>query len=466
MSDVDTMLDDRDERTLSFVPESERHGTVFGQIRFWFLANFQFYTVSIGFIGPAMGLSFWWTALAGFAGMVIGTMFMVLHGSQGPHLGLPQMLQSRAQFGHRGVILPIIAAIVVFLANSIIAVVIIGSGIEHVFGIPAMAVGWLCVIISAALAIFGHDFLHKAFTVLLYISFPFFVILSIALIVTHPTHGGAASPALPVGGAVVAFIVQFTVSASYNITFAPYVSDYTRFMPSSTRSWKMIAAIGVGAAASGIWMIVLGARLATSFHASDALSGLFDFGNTVLPGIGTVVALTSVLALVATMGINAYSAMLSLVTIKGSFGPRSFSRKGRVWVLLLISLIVGLVGTLITGDAVTVLNNALVLNLAVLVPWTAINLTDYFLIRRGDFVITDLLAPSSRYGMWSSSGLISYAIGLLAMAPFLVMTGVYEGFLASAVGGADLSWMIGLIASSLAYSGLRALSKVKSVSLA
>jgi hypothetical protein len=37
------------------------------------------------------------------------TTFMALHASQGPHLGLPQMLQSRAQFGYRGVVVPLLA---------------------------------------------------------------------------------------------------------------------------------------------------------------------------------------------------------------------------------------------------------------------------------------------------------------------------------------------------------------------
>jgi predicted amidohydrolase len=50
------------------VPEDERHGKVWHQGPFWFLGNFQFFTITIGFIGPGLGLSLGWTILAGHAG--------------------------------------------------------------------------------------------------------------------------------------------------------------------------------------------------------------------------------------------------------------------------------------------------------------------------------------------------------------------------------------------------------------
>ena len=43
----------------------------------------------------------WQTALAGALGIVIGTAFQAFHASQGAEMGLPQMIQSRAQFGYR-----------------------------------------------------------------------------------------------------------------------------------------------------------------------------------------------------------------------------------------------------------------------------------------------------------------------------------------------------------------------------
>jgi purine-cytosine permease-like protein len=83
-------------RSIDYVPEGERHGKVWHQGPFWFLGNFQFFTITIGFIGPGIGLSMGWTILAGMLGILFGTLFMAFHAIQGAQLGLPQMVQSRA----------------------------------------------------------------------------------------------------------------------------------------------------------------------------------------------------------------------------------------------------------------------------------------------------------------------------------------------------------------------------------
>ena len=82
-------------RSIDYVPEDERHGKVWHQGPFWFLGNFQFFTITIGFIGPGLGLSLGWTILAGTLGILFGTLFMAFHAIQGAQLGLPQMVQSR-----------------------------------------------------------------------------------------------------------------------------------------------------------------------------------------------------------------------------------------------------------------------------------------------------------------------------------------------------------------------------------
>ncbi|ULN48261.1 cytosine permease [Mycolicibacterium goodii] len=452
-----TPIDNDSERVVSYVPAEERHGTIAQQFRFWFLSNFQFYAMSIGFIGPSMGLSFGWSVVATVLGLVVGTTFMALHGSQGPHLGLPQMIQSRAQFGHRGVILPIFSAVFVFVASSITVVVIASDGIEKVFGIPALIGGWLITAVAMAMALSGYDWLHRLYTIFLYVSLPFIVMVTFALPFTHADE--ATSTAL--GFTTIGFIFQATAAAGYNITLAPYVSDYTRYMKASTSSKKMILAVGGGAALSGLWMMSLGTWLASYLGVADALSGMRDVGNGLVSHLGDLAAFTSVLALIAANATSAYSTMLSAVTVRSSFGRPIFTSRSRVVVIVVVCLFVGVVGTSITGDALTALGNALTLNLAILVPWTAINLIDYFVLKRGRFVITDLLRPSTAYGMWSMRGLIAYAIGLAFMAPFLVVDGFYEGPLAKIVHGADISWIFGLVVSALAYVLLQPLDRLQ-----
>src|SRR3984893_19339259 len=94
--------------SIDFVPEHERHGRVRDQVPFWFLSNFHFFAIAIGFVGPSLGLSLSATALAGTLGIVLGTAFQAFHASQGPEMGLPQMIQSRGPFGYRRVLVPLV----------------------------------------------------------------------------------------------------------------------------------------------------------------------------------------------------------------------------------------------------------------------------------------------------------------------------------------------------------------------
>ncbi len=44
-------------RSIDYVPEYERHGKVSHQGPFWFVGNFQPFTLALGFVGPSLGLS-------------------------------------------------------------------------------------------------------------------------------------------------------------------------------------------------------------------------------------------------------------------------------------------------------------------------------------------------------------------------------------------------------------------------
>ena len=151
-------------RSIDYVPENERHAKLASQGPFWFLGNFHFFTISIGFVGPGMGLSALWTTIAGTLGIMFGTIFMAFHGSQGPDMGLPQMIQSRAQFGYRGVIVALLATLFVFVGFNVVNVSLMMDGVHSVFGLDGTLVAVVAIAVGAALAIYGHDLMHRTFT--------------------------------------------------------------------------------------------------------------------------------------------------------------------------------------------------------------------------------------------------------------------------------------------------------------
>jgi purine-cytosine permease-like protein len=440
-------------RSIDWVPEDERHGKVWQQGPFWFLGNFQFFTIAIGFIGPAVGLSVFWTFVAGAAGILFGSIFMALHATQGPNLGLPQMIQSRAQFGHRGVIVPLFATLFTFVAFNVVDQMLLAAGLHGIWGWNATLAAIGLAILAAGLAILGHDWIHKAFRLILFIAAPFFVVLTIGILTGKA--GGAQAAGL--GYSFVGFMTMFTAGASYNITYAPYVSDYTRYMPRNTSRWRIIWSVYLGAAGSPIWLIPIGAWLAAHLGAVDGLVALRDAGNSIVGGLGTIAAIMTVLALTATMGLNAYCGMLTVVTGIDSVRKIEPTRSIRIVWILVLGLVWLVIGLALSDKYVTALSNTLILMLYLLVPWTAVNLVDYFLVRHGNYSVTDLFTPKGIYGAWNGQGLITYFVTLAVMTPFAVLVASpggnspYTGFLASKLHGVDISAEVGLVVAGVVY---------------
>jgi len=436
-----------EQRSITFVPEHERHGRVIDQGPFWFLSNFHFFAIAIGFVGPSLGLSLGYTALAGTLGIVIGTIFQAFHASQGAELGLPQMIQSRAQFGYRGVVVPLLAVLVSLVGYNVVATVILSEGLQTLWSLNRAAAAVSISLVAAVLAVWGYDWLHRVFKILFWVSLPLFSILSIAILL-----GKAGGTPAPSGGFNrVAFITQLASAASFNVTAAPYVSDYSRYLPTRTSRVAIILNVFLGSALSAIWLIALGAWLATHMGVTDALLALKQSGDAVTAGLGSVLAVTSIVALMATVGMNAYSAMLTLITTVDSLRPVHPTQRLRIGYIAGITVTWIVAAMAFGGDAITYVNAMLVMMLYFLMPWTAVNLIDFFWLRHGRYSIQDLFTPAGIYGAWGGRGLFAYAVGLAASIPFFVVPNVYIGPIAIRLGGVDVGWLVGLGAASIAY---------------
>jgi len=433
-------------RSIEWIPQNERHGKTRHQGPFWFLTNFQPFTVALGLVGPALGLNLWWTIAAATLGVLFGTIFLALHGSQGPALGLPQMIQSRAQFGYRGVVVILLATVFTFGGYNVVDTVLLDSGYQSLFGVNPVVIGLFIGVIAILLAVWGHDWIHRAFRILFWISLPFWLLLTYGAVTGaaggHPLHG--------LGFNVAAFATMFTIAASYNITYAPIVSDYTRYLAQKATSRALILTVYWGAAISAIWMIALGAWLGAQFGASETLSGLSAASNHILVGTGTILVIVGGLSLVGTMGINLYSASLTVLTAINSFHPAVGKLRRRVIVTIVVGVATTILGVAVVKNETDAINNVLLIMVYILAPWTAVNLVDYFVIRRGHYNIAEILNPKGLYGRWAWRGLTAYGLGVAAEIPFFVLT-FYEGPVAKALQGVDISFAVALLVAGISY---------------
>ncbi len=172
--------------------------------------------------------------------------------------------------------------------------------------------------------------------------------------------------------------------------------------------------------------------------------------------LGSVTAVLSATCLLATMGMNAYGGMLTVLTGIDSFRTVKTSRAWRVATIIVLAIIWYAIGAGISTSAVSAVLNSLTLMLYLLVPWTALNLVDFFFVRHGHYAITDIFRPDGVYGRWGWRGLTAYFACFVAQIPFMVLPPIagfsYTGWFANHVtNGVDYSWLVGLAVSGLVY---------------
>jgi len=435
-------------RSIDYVPPDERHGKVWHQGPFWFTGNFVLTTMVTGFIGPSRGLAVGWSVLAAVLGALFGTLFMCFHANQGPTMGMPQMIQSRAQWGSRGAIFPFIAVIFVYIGFNVFNVILATQSLDTVLSAPDAV--WYVVLIAASLliAVVGYDLMMVVQRWLTYVLIAVFGVLTVWALTS--LHMGSA---IPQGGhfAWAAFLVQFAAAAGYQISYAVYVSDYSRYLPEDTPARKVIWWTYLGAAGSAVWLMSLGAVVGSAVAAPDAVGSVRHLGNALFRGFGTFAILVSAVALVSIMSVNSYGAMLTSASAIDGFRKVKPTLRLRVTGIAVISVIIFVVALAIPGRYLGSFSNFVTLMLYFLVPWTAVNLVDFYFVRRGHYSIMDIFDPRGIYHRWAWRGLVAYFAGLAAMVPFVSLT-FFQGPVTKALGGADVSFAVGLtVAGGLYY---------------
>jgi nucleobase:cation symporter-1, NCS1 family len=444
-------------RSIDYVPLSERHGKVWHLGPLWFMSNATIATLAVGLISISEGGSVFWSVLAIVLGTLVGTLFMAFHSAQGPQLGLPQMIQSRPQFGYIGALLVWLFAYVQYAGFNVFNTVLAGDAMSRTAHGSVKLWVVIATVIALVVALVGYDLIHKAEQWLTYLMVVIFGIFTIALFVVHYPAGTfslgtfKASP----------FFGQFGVVAGYQISWAIYVSDYSRYMPPDVPVRKTFLWTYFGSAIGGAWMMIAGTILAAwagSNFDGTGIAEIDQVGDHVFTGFGAVVLILSAIGLISVTALNMYGGSLTLISAVDSFRKVRPTLGVRV-VTLTLTAVLSLIGALAaTANFLANFNDFLLLILYLFVPWTAVNLVDYYIVRRGHYAIAEIFNPAGIYGRWGWRGIVAYLIGFAAMVPFFNVGTFFEGPAAKALGNADISFFVGLpIAAALYYLFSRSL---------
>ncbi|MCI2416645.1 cytosine permease [Saccharopolyspora sp. K220] len=435
-------------RSIDPVPDRERHGHPRSLFTLWFAGNMQITAAVTGALTVLVGLHPLWALVAVALGNGIGAVPMALHAAQGPKLGVPQMIQSRAQFGVYGAVLPLVLVVLMYLGYFASGSVLGGQALAEITGLPVDLGILVYAGLSALIAIVGYRLIHRFGWLASLVSVVVFVYLTIRLLTTHDLGPVLADAELD----LPAFLLALSLTASWQLTFGPYVADTSRYLPASTSIRATFWWTYGGTAIGATWAMSFGAL-------AYAVAGPAFKGHEVayVVGLGGPALVLPLLMAVAlgkfTVNVlNIYGGYMTVATTLTAFTRKvMLAPSTRIVYIGLFGAVGGVAAVLGRGDFLS--NFVLFLHflLYFLTPWSAINLIDFYLLRKENYELAAMYDPNGRYGRWCVPALVAYLFGILVQIPFSNADGVFTGFLVPFLGGADIAWLLGLAVPGLIY---------------
>ena len=438
---------DVENRSIEFIPHSERYGTPRRLFTIWFSANMQVTALVVGTLGIAAGLSLAWTLVALVIGNVIGTIFMAAHSAQGPHLGIPQMIQSRAQFGVYGAALPLVIVTLAYVLFVAADGVVMRESIKSIYPMSDNAAIVVFGALTFVISYIGYELIHRFGATMTVLSILVFTATAVIVFASPHVH----VPSLAVakhGFSVGAFNLVVAQAASWTLGFGPYVADYSRYLPDSVRTRDTFWYTYLGGLIGSLAVMALGAVLATV-----TTSVITDPGTAIAALFGAwsrPALIVIVLGVLVFNVLSLYSAYMSTVTIFSGFKKMTRIRRstkfGVLLALFAVSTWIAVATQYHFTDYFADILNA---QIYVLVPWSSINLVDYYLVRRGRYSVEDMYDAQGQYGAFNLKTILIYCAGFASTIPFMDVS-FYHSYFAKLI-GADISWIPSLLVPGLLY---------------
>jgi NCS1 family nucleobase:cation symporter-1 len=321
-----------------------------------------------------------------------------------------------------------------FASNAVLG----GQALAQVTGLPTNIAIVIIGVISVVATIVGYRLIHKVTALLSVVAGGALVVAFVWMI---GVNGVPTETWHPGGFTWAGFMATLSVAALWQIAYAPYVSDYTRYMPRDTGQRAAFWGTYSGCVLGSVLPMLLGVLVGAALPENDTLEGL----STLTHGVSTGIFAIFAIGITATNAMNLYCGTLSTITVGQTFFPRwKAGASGRAVVSIVLFAITLVPALLSAEDFLANYANFLALLLCVLIPWTAVNLVDFYLLRHGDYDIDALFErDGGRYGRFNWIAIGCYFAGILVQIPFLSTT-LFTGFIAESMDKVDISWIVGL----------------------
>lgn len=262
---------------------------------FWFTSNFLPAPLAIGFVGPLQGLSLWQSLLAIVPAVLLASLVPARHRS----LSAGTLL------------LPV--AIVIYVLH----LDMLGRVATHL--LPGDSASWQVVALMLALllALIGQPLLHRLQRLLAPLLAITFGVLTLGALLLLEVDTAQRRP----GFSWASFGLLAALAALWQISLTPLAS---KGAPSYA-----------GIALPALWLMSLGALMASAIPAVDSVVSLRLVGERVFTGLGTTAVLLFALAMVSAMAVHAHGQLCAVSATPLKTKARVLALAGlMVWVML------------------------------------------------------------------------------------------------------------------------------------
>lgn len=433
--------------TVDYVPPAERHGKARDLFTLWFSTNIAPLPIVTGaMVVQVFHLNLLWGLVAIVLGHLVGGVVIALASAQGPQLGIPQMVQSRGQFGRYGALLIVFFTALIYVGFFISNIVLAGKTIHGISpSVPMPGAIVIGALSATAIGVVGYRFIHILNRIGTWVMGSALLAGFIMMFIQDLPADFFSRGAFNLSG----FIATVSLGVIWQISFSPYTSDYSRYLPREVGIAKPFWATYFGA--------TLGTILCFSFGAVAVLcvpqgTDAMDAVKQATGWLGPILMVLFLLNIISHNALNLYGAVLSIITLVQTFAYRWIpTAKSRAVLSLIVLSACCVVAVFASADFIGHFVDMVLVLLVVLVPWTAINLIDFYAIHKGDYDIQSIFqVDGGIYGRYNPQALLAYAVGIVVQIPFM-NTPLYVGPISEHINGADLSWLVGLAVTSPLY---------------
>src|SRR5712691_6631393 len=437
------------------IPDADRDSTGLQQMWIWAGANIAPVNWALGALGIVLKLGLWETIAVIVLGNLVGCAIFATFTVMGHKTGVNQMVLSRSVFGVRGAYLPSILMFLMTLCwigvNTYfpvkISVAILGQ-----FGIPdnwfvEIVVITLVMALQVGIGVYGFYAIRTFEKYTVPPTIAIMVLMSILAWTRPGVVNWNLTTTLPPGAHLAMITLLMTaIGVGWGISWVTWASDYSRFVPRSVPSRTVFWYSYAGMFVPTVWLAILGATIASTTLDTDPAKMV----SAVFGGILSLLVLLMVLhGPIATNILNVYSAALAALSM-----GFNFSR-------IALAAIVGVAGYLVTlyfifaPSFAKAFDNWMISLLLWMSPWAGVVMADFFIKRKGQIDVAELYRDpaTSAYGDINWGGIIAFLAGLVA--GWLFEDGLVaplQGPISTALlGGADLSWLFGIVVSGAVY---------------